>query len=98
MIKSGTIRIYRKTQENIETELAVLGPGDSFGEMALLTGAPRAANVLVVEDAELTSLSKDQFGRILKNYPVVASRPQATTRARPAPLTNCAKTSNSPCP
>lgn len=72
MIKSGTIRIYRKTQENIETELAVLGPGDSFGEMALLTGAPRAANVLVVEDAELTSLSKDQFGRILKNYPVVA--------------------------
>lgn len=72
MIKSGIIRIYRKTQENIETELAVLGPGDSFGEMALLTGAPRAANVLVVEDAELTSLSKDQFGRILKNYPVVA--------------------------
>lgn len=72
MIKSGTIRIYRKTQENIETELAVLGPGDSFGEMALLTGAPRAANVMVVEDAELTSLSKDQFGRILKNYPVVA--------------------------
>jgi rhodanese-related sulfurtransferase len=72
MIKSGSIRIYRKTQENIETELAVLGPGDSFGEMALLTGAPRAANVLVLEDAELTSLSKDQFGRILKNYPVVA--------------------------
>ncbi len=72
MIKSGTIRIYRKTQENIETELAVLGPGDSFGEMALLTGAPRAANVVVVEDAELTSLSKDQFDRILKHYPVVA--------------------------
>jgi rhodanese-related sulfurtransferase len=72
MIKSGTVRIYRKTKENIETELAVLGSGDSFGEMALLTGAPRAANVVVVEDAELTSLSKDQFDRILKSYPVVA--------------------------
>jgi rhodanese-related sulfurtransferase len=72
MIKSGTVRIYRKTKENIETELAVLGPGDSFGEMALLTGAPRAANVVVVDDVELVSLSKDQFDRILKNYPVVA--------------------------
>ncbi len=72
MIKSGTVRIYRKTEEDIETELAVLGPGGSFGEMALLTGAPRAANVKVVEDAELTSLSKEQFDRILKNYPVVS--------------------------
>lgn len=53
-------------------ELAVLGPGDSFGEIALLTGAPRAANVSVVADAQLTSLSKDQFDKILKNYPVVA--------------------------
>ncbi|MFZ2632560.1 MAG: cyclic nucleotide-binding domain-containing protein [Desulfosalsimonadaceae bacterium] len=72
MIRSGTVRIYRKTKENIETELAVLGPGDSFGEIALLTGAPRAANVTVVAEAELTSLSKDQFDKILKNYPVVS--------------------------
>jgi len=72
MITSGTVRIYRKTEEGIETELAILGPGDSFGEMALLTGAPRAASAVVSEDAELTSLSKEQFDRILKNYPVVA--------------------------
>ena len=72
MITSGTVRIYRKTEEGIETELAILGKGDSFGEMALLTGAPRSANVMAVEDAELTYLSKDQFDGILKNYPVVA--------------------------
>jgi rhodanese-related sulfurtransferase len=72
MIRSGTVRIYRKTEDNIETELALLGAGDSFGEMALLTGAPRAANVVVVEDTELTSLSKDHFDRILKKYPLVA--------------------------
>lgn len=72
MITSGAVRIYRKTEDGIETELGILGPGDSFGEMALLTGAPRAANVTVIKDAELTSLSKNQFDDILKNYPVVA--------------------------
>ncbi|MDA3895511.1 MAG: cyclic nucleotide-binding domain-containing protein [Desulfobacteraceae bacterium] len=72
MIKSGAVRIYRETEDNIETELAVLGPGGSFGEMALLTCAPRAANVMVVQDAKLTSLSKEQFDWILKNYPVVS--------------------------
>ncbi|MDA8404532.1 MAG: cyclic nucleotide-binding domain-containing protein [Desulfobacteraceae bacterium] len=72
MIRSGSVRIYRKTKDNIETELAILGPGDSFGEIALLTGAPRAANVSVVADAELTLLSKEHFDKILKNYPVVA--------------------------
>ena len=72
MIRSGSVRIYRKSPENIETELGILGPGDSFGEMALLTGAPRAANVVVTEDAALTSLSKAQFDKILKNYPVVS--------------------------
>jgi len=72
MIKSGSVRIYRKTEDNIETELAVLGPGESFGEMALLTGAQRAATVDVLEDAQLTMLSKDQFDRILKNYPLIS--------------------------
>jgi rhodanese-related sulfurtransferase len=72
MIKSGLVRVYRKTKENLKTELAVLGPGESFGEMALLTGAPRAASVEVVKDVQLISLSKEQFDRILKKYPVMA--------------------------
>lgn len=72
MIRSGTVRIYRTTEEDIEMELAVLGPGGSFGEMALLTGSPRTANAVVIEDAELTSLSKEQFDKILKTYPAVS--------------------------
>ncbi len=72
MIKSGSIRIFRRTDEKIETELSVLGPGDSFGEMALLTGAPRSASVEAVTDARLISLSKEQFDNILRNFPEVA--------------------------
>src|SRR5207302_7516877 len=38
-----------------------LRPGDSFGEMALVTGEPRSADVVVVEDAVLWVLSKHDF-------------------------------------
>lgn len=71
MIKSGSIRIYRN-KEGIETELAVLGPGDSFGEMALLNGAPRSASARVLDAAELLFLSKADFDAVLRGYPMMA--------------------------
>jgi len=71
MIKSGSLRIFRRT-DGIETELSVLGPGDSFGEMALLTGAPRSASVAALTDTRLITLSKEQFDKILRNYPEVS--------------------------
>jgi len=69
MIKSGRVRIFRETRDKVTTELRDLGPGDSFGEMALLTGAPRAATVKTLEDTCLTVLSKAQFDEILQKYP-----------------------------
>ena len=71
MIKSGSLRIFRRT-DGIETDLSVLGPGDSFGEMALLTGAPRSASVAALTDTRLITLSKEQFDKILRNYPEVS--------------------------
>ncbi len=72
MITSGRVRIFRKNEEGMETELVGLGPGDSFGEMALLTGAARSANVEAVEDLELIALAKVHFDRILRSYPEVS--------------------------
>jgi CRP-like cAMP-binding protein/rhodanese-related sulfurtransferase len=72
MIKSGKVRIFRETKDLMMTELTHLGPGESFGEMALLTGAPRAATVEAVKDTHLTVLSKAQFDRILQKYPEVS--------------------------
>lgn len=72
MIKSGKVRIFRETMKNMMTELTHLGPGDSFGEMALLTGARRAATVEAVKDTTLRTLSKVQFDRILQKYPEVS--------------------------
>lgn len=41
--------------------LARLGPGDAFGEIALVTGEPRTATIVVEQDAALLSISRDDF-------------------------------------
>jgi rhodanese-related sulfurtransferase len=69
IVHSGKIRVFRRDKDGMETDLSILGPGDSFGEMALLTGEPRSANAETLEETRLTVLSKDEFDRILKDYP-----------------------------
>src|SRR6478672_6527439 len=71
IIETGQVRVV----SDIETErltLATLGPGTQFGEMALLTGEPRSAGVVVTIDAELWVLSKDDFDEVLRSYPSIA--------------------------
>lgn len=72
IISSGKVRVFRRLGEDMETDLAILGPGDSFGEMALLTGEPRSAYIETLEETHLMVLSKDQFDRILRDCPDVS--------------------------
>ena len=72
IINAGKVRVFRKGREGMETDLAHLGPGDSFGEIALLTGEHRSACVETVEETHLTVVPQDQFDRILGNHPQVA--------------------------
>jgi len=71
IIQSGKVRVFRKDAGGLETDLSVLGPGESFGEMALLTGEARSANVEAVEETNLMVLSKEQFERILEDFPAL---------------------------
>ncbi len=52
-----------------EVRIATRGPGDYFGEMALLTGKPRSATVMAEEKGELLRLRKTGFLELLKCYP-----------------------------
>ncbi len=72
IIRSGKVRVYRRDNDGLETELSVLGPGASFGEMALLMGQARSANVEAVEETHLMVLSKEQFERILRDFPHIS--------------------------
>jgi len=72
LIRSGKIRAFRTNEEGVETDLGILGPGDGFGELALLTGNPRSASAETVEETVLSVLPKEKFDQILKEYPLVA--------------------------
>ena len=45
--------------------IAVLGEGDAFGEMSLLSGGPRTATIRAVEDTDLLEIGKDDFERLV---------------------------------
>jgi small-conductance mechanosensitive channel len=54
--------------------LAVLGPGDWFGEGSLLTGAPRSATIVASAACELVELPKQAFEACLRKNPQVVDR------------------------
>ncbi|MCP4716852.1 MAG: cyclic nucleotide-binding domain-containing protein, partial [Deltaproteobacteria bacterium] len=72
VIISGHVRVFRLTQDGIDNTLATLGPGDGFGEMALLTGAPRSASVTTVEPTSILVIPKNEFDKVLEENPELA--------------------------
>ncbi len=67
VVISGRIKVTMGDDQGKEVVLAMLGAGEYFGEMALLDGGSRSANVIAVESCELLSLSKHEFIQCLKN-------------------------------
>jgi putative ABC transport system ATP-binding protein len=65
VIRSGRVKIVDR-EGLAPGEVPRLGPGEFFGEVALITGEPRNATVAAEEDVELYSLTKEQFTAVLK--------------------------------
>ncbi|HEY6558285.1 MAG TPA: cyclic nucleotide-binding domain-containing protein [Polyangiaceae bacterium] len=65
LILEGRVRISREVAGMGEEALAVLGPGQMFGEMALLDESPRSADAVVHERCRLLAIPKDGFDDLL---------------------------------
>jgi CRP-like cAMP-binding protein len=65
IILEGKVRISREVAGMGEEALAVLGPGDLFGEMALLDESPRSADARAHERCRLLVIAKDSFEELL---------------------------------
>ncbi|MDT8440952.1 MAG: cyclic nucleotide-binding domain-containing protein [Desulfuromonadales bacterium] len=72
IVKTGAIRVSRMFAEADEKTLLVLGPGDVFGEMAVIDGLPRSATARVAEDARLICLGKPAFDKLVGECPETA--------------------------
>lgn len=73
IVESGKVEILRRFGGN-ERRVALLGPGDFFGEMAVLEEMPRSASARCVEDARLLEIDAPTFDRILKKHPEIGLR------------------------
>ena len=67
IVKEGTVKITRVNDEGKEVILALLGSSEIFGEMAILDGESRSANVLAQENCNLIVISSEDFIEILKD-------------------------------
>lgn len=71
IILSGTVIVTLINDEGFEYTINTQADGDNFGEMALMTGEPRSANVKAVTDVRLAELSQEAFFELISAYPKV---------------------------
>lgn len=81
ILLTGRAKVTNSDEEGREIILAMLGPGESFGEMGLIDGSPRSADVVALEASELLVLGKDEFQRCMKdNFQVALKLMQVLVR------------------
>ena len=71
-VVQGSVKVTRLSKDGREVILAMLNEGEFFGEMALLDGESRSANVIALEQTEVLTLNRDDFLVVLHDYPQIA--------------------------
>jgi CRP/FNR family transcriptional regulator, cyclic AMP receptor protein len=69
VIASGRVKIILTGEDGREVVLNVYGPGEFFGEFALLDGEPRSADAVAQEASSVYWLRRDDFLAFLKRHP-----------------------------
>lgn len=73
ILQKGQVRIS-KIVDDKEVMLAILKPGDIFGEMALIDNKPRTASADAYEDAVLLAVNRANFQRMVTTQPQIIAR------------------------
>ena len=62
IVAAGSVKVVLPSDEGAEPAIvAVLGPGEFFGELAILDGAPHSATIVAVESTEILVLQRETF-------------------------------------
>ena len=74
VVKSGGVKIALTTPEGQESLIALMAPGDCFGELAVLDGEPRSAMAVALGPTEAYFLRRADYLEFLDRSPAVARR------------------------
>lgn len=66
VIHSGQVRLLQVSRDRYKT-LAVLGPGEFFGEMAILNARPRTATAQALTELQVLVMDSQRFGQMLRD-------------------------------
>ena len=73
MIITGKVKVTVDS-EGKSKELGILKDGDIVGEMALVGGGTRSANVIALEDTELLKIDDKSLDRVRRRFPRIAAK------------------------
>jgi CRP-like cAMP-binding protein len=71
LVAAGRFAVRRTTPLGEDSLLAIRGPGDFFGELALVSGGNRSATVQALEAAETLAVYRTDFEELRRRYPQV---------------------------
>ncbi|MBI5427635.1 MAG: cyclic nucleotide-binding domain-containing protein [Nitrospinae bacterium] len=71
IIEKGKVEVSRTDDKGNKTVLCVLQEKDIFGEMGLIAGWPRTANIMALEDCIIAVLSREAFVKLPPDHPAV---------------------------
>src|SRR5436305_4362959 len=70
VLDRGSVKVVLPSDEGAEPAIvAILGPGEFFGELAILDGAPHSATIVAVEPTETLVLHRDAFLSLIDSDP-----------------------------
>jgi len=72
IVKEGSFRVTREHSDGRAITLATLGPGEIFGELAMLDGDKRSASAEALTDGELLALPAGDVRSLLARHPEIA--------------------------
>jgi small-conductance mechanosensitive channel/CRP-like cAMP-binding protein len=96
IVQQGELAVLMGEGTPDEVEVARLCPGSVFGEMSVMTGAPRSATVCTIGTAQMLVLDKAAFKSLLDDSPQLAERISEILALRQEQLDNASSRTNTP--
>jgi anion transporter len=70
IMQSGAVQVMLESAGGRREGIAVLGPQDWFGEMALLSGEPRVATIVTIKDTTVWRLTRESWDELIEKHPI----------------------------